>query len=137
MNGRLVNLSKQNFRIAFTVESFTLDPKQLNDGRYIKYIFRQYGKRNGEYYQRILPYHTCTDEDYNEFYPVKKSSISFLKEIREDPQRGMYCFDWNADEPIELIGDAHDDDYTRLEVLVVPCNYLHTMLDYKEDSISP
>ena len=49
----------------------------------------------------------------------------------------MFCFDWKADEPIELIGDSHDDDYTRLEVLVVPCNYLHTMLDYQEDTISP
>ena len=137
MSGRAVNLSQENFRIAFTVEQYTWNPKQLNDLRYIKYIFRLYGKRKGEYYQRILPYHTCTDDDYDKFYPVKKSSVSFLKKIRENPERGMFCLDWNDDDPIELIGDTHDDDYTRLELLVVPCNYVHTMLDYQYDSVNP
>ena len=49
----------------------------------------------------------------------------------------MFCIDWNAGDPIELTGDTHDDDYTRFEVLVVPCNYLHTVLGYQEDSVSP
>ena len=50
----------------------------------------------------------------------------------------MYCIDWNDDDPFELIGESsHDDDYARIDVTLTPCNYLHTMLDYQDDSISP
>ena len=49
----------------------------------------------------------------------------------------MYCIDWNDDEPIEMIGNETDDDYARLEVVLAPCNYLHTMFDYQDDTISP
>ena len=57
--------------------------------------------------------------------------------MREDPDRGMFCIDWNDEDPIEIIGEEFDDDYTRFEAVLVPCNYLHTMLDYQGDSISP
>ena len=49
----------------------------------------------------------------------------------------MFCLDWDKQEPIEIIGSDIDDDYTRLEVVLVPCNYMHTMLGYQGDSISP
>ena len=35
------------------------------------------------------------------------------------------------------MGYEFDADYVRLEVILVPCNYLHTMMDYRDDSISP
>ena len=48
----------------------------------------------------------------------------------------MYCIDWNDDEPFEIIGEsAHDQDYARLDVILSPCNYLHTELGYQGDSI--
>ena len=49
----------------------------------------------------------------------------------------MFCIDWNDDDPFELLGRQQDDEYTRLEVLLNPCNYKHTMLGYQEDSIHP
>ena len=49
----------------------------------------------------------------------------------------MLCLDWDDDEPIELIGVENDNDYTRLEVVLVPCNYIHTQLGYEGDSIHP
>ena len=50
----------------------------------------------------------------------------------------MYCIDWNDDDPFELIGESsQDDNYARIDVTLTPCNYLHTMLDYQDDSISP
>ena len=49
----------------------------------------------------------------------------------------MLCIDWNDDDPFEITGTEQDDEYTRLEIIFLPCNYIHTMLDYKEDSISP
>ena len=49
----------------------------------------------------------------------------------------MFCIDWNDDDPIELINaNSQDDDYTRIDVTMTPCNYVHTMLDYEGDSIS-
>ena len=49
----------------------------------------------------------------------------------------MFCIDWNDDDPIEIGGRPQDEDYTRFEVIFLPCNYIHTMLNYTEDSISP
>ena len=45
--------------------------------------------------------------------------------------------DWNDDDPFELNGDINDDDYTSIEVILTPCNYLHTMNGYREDKIDP
>ena len=50
----------------------------------------------------------------------------------------MFCLDWNDDTPFELVGEkVADDDYARLEVIFVPCNYLHTQLGYDGDSVHP
>ena len=49
----------------------------------------------------------------------------------------MLCIDWEEDNPIEILGYEFDYDYTRFEVSLVPCNYLHTMLDHLGDSINP
>ena len=50
----------------------------------------------------------------------------------------MFCIDWNDDDPFEIIGEStHDDDYARIDVIVTPCNYLHTLLGYQGDSIHP
>ena len=48
----------------------------------------------------------------------------------------MFCIDWNDDNPIEIVGTYEEDDYTRVDLILTPCNYLHTALDYQEDSIS-
>ena len=71
MSGIPVNLNERNYRIAFTVESY-LDPKMhKRDPRFVKYLFRLIGKRNGLDYDKVLTYHNCTEADYKEFYPVK------------------------------------------------------------------
>ena len=101
-----------------------------NDPRYVKWIFRLAGKRKGVDFERILPHYKCTDEDYKQFYPVQKRSKIELETIKADPKRGFNCINWDEDEPIELIGDYGDDDYSRIEILFVPCNYLHTMGNY-------
>ena len=73
----------------------------------------------------MLNYHTCTDEDYDAFYPVNKQSSATLKAIRSDPSRGMYCIDWDGEEPIEIMGDEAEDNYIRFEAIFSPCNYVH------------
>ena len=135
-NDQFINLNARNFRIAITFEDYLSPIKQKSDSRYVKYLFRIYGKRKGIEFQKILPYHVCTDEDYDEFYPTKKQSLLLLQSIREDPDRGMFCIDWDDDDPIELINHEQDYDYARIDVIVTPCNYVHTMLGYEGDSIS-
>ena len=72
MSNVALNLNERKMRFAFTFESYFKPYQQKNDPRYVKYLFRLYGKRNGIFYQRVLPYHKCTEAEYNEFYPVKK-----------------------------------------------------------------
>jgi len=65
-----IDLNSHNFRIAFAIEDF-LSPKKLkNDPHYVKWVFRVFGRKNGEPFQRQLDYHMCTEEDYEEFYPI-------------------------------------------------------------------
>ena len=49
----------------------------------------------------------------------------------------MLCLEWNDEDPLEIKGNELDDDYTRLEVVLLPCNYVHTMLGHTGDSIHP
>ena len=62
-------MNERDFRIAFSFEGY-LDEVLKVDPRYVKWIFRIWGAKNNEKYERILPYHKCTPEDYAEFYPI-------------------------------------------------------------------
>ena len=48
--GKTLNLNENNFRFAFTIESYEKPYKQKNDPAYVKYITRVYGKSKGKYY---------------------------------------------------------------------------------------
>ena len=48
----------------------------------------------------------------------------------------MICIDWDKNDPYVIKGNFMHDEYARLDVVLSPCNYLHTMLDYEGDSIS-
>ena len=49
----------------------------------------------------------------------------------------MVCLDWKDNDPYELIGFEFDDEATYIDIVLVPCNYIHTLGGYSEDSISP
>ena len=78
MSGVSLNINEKKYRIAFTIESYMSPKKQKSDPRFVKYLFRLYGKRNGKEYEKVLTYHNCTDADYEEFNPVKKQSEKLL-----------------------------------------------------------
>ena len=66
---------------------------------------------------------------------VCRSSVKV--EMKEDPDRGMFCLDWDDEGPIELINaSSQDDGYARIDVTETPCNYVHAMLGYEGDSLS-
>ena len=48
----------------------------------------------------------------------------------------MFCIDWDDDHPYEIAGYEFDDYYERLEVILTPCNYIHTYLGYDKDFVS-
>ena len=42
----------------------------------------------------------------------------------------MYCLDWGDDvEDMLIYGNTKNDEYQMFEILLVPCNYLHTIDD--------
>ena len=80
--------------------SFEGYPKQefKRDPRYVKWIFRMVGIKNGAKYEKILPYHECTESDYDQFYPLNVEKAPTLEAIRKDPNRGFFCIDWDSEE---------------------------------------
>jgi len=47
------------------------------------------------------------------------------------------CLDWERDaDKLNLWGASTDAFYQRLEIILVPCNYMHTELGYTGDSIA-
>ena len=71
-------LNDFDFKIAFGVEGFRSKDLKI-DPKYVKWIFRIYGKKEGKEYEQILPYHRCTDKDYDDFFPIQKSSEVVLQ----------------------------------------------------------
>ena len=48
----------------------------------------------------------------------------------------MVCIDWDDDDPISIGGVQNDDNYQILDIVLVPCNYIHTQLGYTSDSVT-
>ena len=47
-----------------------------------------------------------------------------MKNIRADPKKNLFCLDkWTDD--LFVGGDETGKNYQTLEVLMVPCNYIH------------
>ena len=130
-----LDLNEINFRLAFTVEGYH-SREQKNDPRYVKYLVRIFGIHNGKEYERFIPFHNCTEEDWEQFPPVQKASADAISAIRSDPKRGMFCLDWDSQD-ILIYGNERNDEYQRIELVMTPCNYLHTHLGYKGDQIHP
>ena len=61
-------MNEEGFRFAFTIESYH-DRQVIDDHRYVKYIVRVTGRKEGVWFERLLPYHKCDDSDWEEFAP--------------------------------------------------------------------
>ena len=73
-----IDLVKRNVKIAFTIEDTYGKKTQKNDPRYVKWFAKLGGVLEGKTVERMIPFHKCTDEDYDSFYPVEKSSQFLL-----------------------------------------------------------
>lgn len=130
------NLHDIGFRVAFSVRGYNTQELK-DDPRYVKYLIRMFGKKDGKEFERLLPYHKCTDEDWKEFTPPSKAFSDSFSAIKNGDVDGMYCLDWTDDvEPILIYGNEKNDEYQRVELVLVPCNYVHTRLGYDGDSVT-
>ena len=62
-------------------------------------------KRDGQRIDKSLSFHRCTTEDFDQFYPIEKSSKIVFDKIEEDEDRGFFCLDWEQDD-FFLFGDS-------------------------------
>ena len=87
------NLNEYKFRIAFTVEDFYAPHRFKDDDRYVKWVFRRLGLKDGVYFERFIPHHRCTESDYAEFFPIEENMEKKLNTIKSDPNRDFFCLD--------------------------------------------
>ena len=119
-----MNLNEEGFRFAFTMEGY-LSNEVLNNPTHVKYLTRIIGRKGGEWYEKILSYHKCNETDWEEFAPPSKVHADSWINIRDDPKRGFYCLDWDDEEPLVIYGNENNDDYQRIDIALLPCNYVH------------
>ena len=56
-------------------------------------IVRLTGLKNGIYYEKTIPHHKCTEEEYAEFYPLESDSAAIHDYIKS--AGGYNCIDWD------------------------------------------
>ena len=90
----VINFKEKGIRFAFGIEGF-LDKELKQDERYVKKIMRLVGKKDGLPYERIMPYHKCTEADFEEFAPPQPEAEGMLKSMKTSKTRGLFCLDWD------------------------------------------
>lgn len=131
-----IDLSEIGFKMAFTVEGY-LDSKIKDNPKYVKLLARMFYKTDGKQSEKILNMHKCTENDWSQFAEPARGQKDQLDAIKDDPERGMYCFDVDQMKGLKIYGDEKNQNHSRLEILILPCNYLHTEWGYTEDAIHP
>ena len=55
-----------------------------------------------------------------------------------DPNRSLFCVDWEGQsDDIKIWGEDHHTNYRYIDIVLVPCNYIHTEVGWTEDKITP
>ena len=70
--------------------------------------------------ETVLPFHKCTDEDFAQFYPIAPLQQQRFSSLKEE--EGLYCIDWDDENPYLIYGIEDDPEYARLDVKLAPCN---------------
>jgi len=136
-SSEIVSFKEKNIRFAFGIEGF-LDKDLKNDPRYVKSLVRMWGRKAGKSYEIILPYHRCTNEELDSFAPPSRESVGMLESMKKDPDRGLYCMDWDKiGDDLSVWSVTEDDDYQRWEFVLLPCNYIHAEFNDIGDSVHP
>lgn len=54
---------------------------------------RIFGRKDNKYIEKVLPYHMCTEEDYDLFYPVDPNYFEKLENLKSGDKGNLYCVD--------------------------------------------
>ena len=123
-----------NFKFAFSAEGYW-DEEMKNDKRYVKWMARHwFTNEAGETKNELLGTHKCTKDDLSDFYPVSKQSQETYDKLISDPKRGLLCLDWSQN--LYLQGYYQDARFSTIDILLLPCNYIHTQYGWEGDTIS-
>ena len=124
--------------MAFSVTG-TVDGQVKNDPRYVKFMVRVFGKKDGVPHEKILDYHVCTAEELYLFGDSSRESIAPLNDFIQDEKKHLYCLDWDQlnESEVSIWGIENDNNYQRWEFALLPCNYVHTQLGDIGDSVHP
>ena len=136
----VVNFKEHGLRFAFGIEG--RNRALMDDPRYVKWLVRAlYKVGENERAERLLPYHRCTEADFDLFHTPSADSVPLFEAYRSNvgSDRGLYCFDWDKIGDVLSIwgGSSNDALYQRIEFVLLPCNYIHTQFGDIGDSIHP
>ena len=59
-----MNLNERKARFAFSIEDYNAPRRLKNNDTFVKWEIRLFGYKDHEVYERMIPFHRCTDEDY-------------------------------------------------------------------------
>ena len=93
-SSQVVNFKDNGVRFAFGVEGY-LDKQLKDDPRYVKWIVRFVTKVDGVKEERFVDVHKCTAADLDEFAPPSNDSAALLEAYKTDPDRNLFCLDWD------------------------------------------
>lgn len=130
----MLNFDDKNIQFAFSVEGY-LDGEEKYDSRYVKYLVRLYGFKDGKEMEKVVSYHKCEEKDYENFYPMDLDDAETIIKIKNDPKRGFYCID-PLETDFEVSGGLNSRNWQSLDIVLVPCNYVHATWGYTEDFIA-
>lgn len=67
---------------------------------------------------------------------MAKKDHAELQDILKTENRGLYCLDEWPDDLYFIGGELSEIDYTSLDIMLLPCNYIHTQFGYVGDTIA-
>ena len=71
-------------------------------------IVKLIGKdRDENYFEKAIPHHKCTEEEFSEFAPIEEGQETKLKDLKSEGD--FHCIDWNDEDPHIVFGDAEVD----------------------------
>ena len=118
-----IDLNQRSAILALSVSSSNKKTSEILDPRYVKLAVTLRIKNGQESLNRNIAYHQCSEDDYTKFYEISSSDKQSFEFIKDDPERGFLCLDWDDSDPIELLGFGWADEYSKiLEINLLPCN---------------
>ena len=112
-----------NLRMAFQFVTNDGTVVEESDPSHPKMIVHLIGlDQDGNYVEKAIPHHKCTEEEYAEFYPIESDQENLLKDSKS--LGDFHCIDWNDEDPHLVFGTPLDRVWQSIAVVLVPCDYV-------------